>query len=1051
MKHSLFRNLLAIALLAVHLCATAEDIDLFVGLPTSTSSEADLPNVLIIIDNTANWNTTFSAEMTALAAVVGGLTPGKVRLGLMFFKNLDDNGAVNDGAYVRSAIRTLDSDTKTKFVKLVNSFTVGGDKASGGKAGLAMEEAYRYLSGQAPNYGNNKDKTDYSGNVSGTAASNAIYALPGNALSSKTGSPYNSPILSGGCAKTFIIYLSNGSAQDNNADSNRTDGVRTAYEQASFGAALSPNPIPISPSLPTDNKMDEWSRFMKKSNLGVTTYTIEAAKGSAQPGGWTALMKSVAGVSDGKYFDVSANPSSANVQAVFDKIFSEIQDVNSVFASVSLPVSVGPTGNFLNNVYIGQFRPDKDGFPRWVGNLKQYRLGFSGTDLKLLDADGSDAINSGTGFIAPCARSYWTATDTPNTYWAFKPQGTCTIAGSDVANSPDGNIVEKGAQGQKLRGTNPASRSVKTCSPTFASCTTLTSFDTTNGAITNASLGAATTAEHDDLINWARGTDLSDEDIDANTTEMRPSVHGDVVHSRPVLLNYNTDAAPEVVAFYGGNDGVLRAVNANRDGGRRIGDQVTGPTPGMEFWGFVAPEYYTNIKRIRNNTPVIKYFGSTVSGAQPKPYGIDGPISTFQGTISGAAKKFIYTTMRRGGRVLYAFDVTTPTAIALKWKKGCPNNFPATGTVDDTGCTTDFSGIGQTWSSAKILKAEGYGSGASPVIIMGGGYDTCEDADQNTCTSSSKGNKIYLLDANTGALLQTFDTDRSVIGDVVVVPDATTGYAKYVYAADLGGNIYRISGATANLPIGTTAPASTGGWSITKIAALGCAEGATSTTTCANNRKFMFAPDVVDEQNGVYSLMIGSGDREKPLAGYTSTYAVSNYFFMLKDKPEDSSWLSSESARCGANLICRESLTPVLTSGNPTATDLAGKKGWYLGLAAHEQVVTSAITVFDTITFSTHIPQTYVAGVCTPSLGTATTYSVSRVNAESVDGSTRGQTVTGGGLSPSPVAGQVQLDDGRVVPVLFGGNPRSPFEPEVPAATTTVFQPKSRVYWYIQK
>ena len=40
-------------------------------------------------------------------------------------------------------------------------------------------------------------------------------------------------------------------------------------------------------------------------------------------------------------------------------IFSEIQAVNSVFASVSLPVSVNTEGTFLNQVYIGMFRPDE--------------------------------------------------------------------------------------------------------------------------------------------------------------------------------------------------------------------------------------------------------------------------------------------------------------------------------------------------------------------------------------------------------------------------------------------------------------------------------------------------------------------------------------------------------------------------------------------------------------------------------------------------------------------------------------------------------------------
>ena len=81
----------------------------------------------------------------------------------------------------------------------------------------------------------------------------------------------------------------------------------------------------------------------------------------------------MAGVSSGKYFDVTS--SGSQIADALNGIFSEIQSVNSVFASVSLPVSVNTQGTFLNQVYIGMFRPDQDSFPRWNGNLKQYKIG----------------------------------------------------------------------------------------------------------------------------------------------------------------------------------------------------------------------------------------------------------------------------------------------------------------------------------------------------------------------------------------------------------------------------------------------------------------------------------------------------------------------------------------------------------------------------------------------------------------------------------------------------------------------------------------------------
>jgi type IV pilus assembly protein PilY1 len=39
-------------------------------------------------------------------------------------------------------------------------------------------------------------------------------------------------------------------------------------------------------------------------------------------------------------------------------------------------------------------------------------------------------------------------------------------------------------------------------------------------------------------------------------------VHGDVLHSTPVAVNYGGSTG--VVVFYGANDGVFRAINANQ-------------------------------------------------------------------------------------------------------------------------------------------------------------------------------------------------------------------------------------------------------------------------------------------------------------------------------------------------------------------------------------------------------------------------------------------------------------------------------------------------------
>lgn len=1034
MNTSILKTLLAGVLLVIQPVVQADDTDLFVGNPAATSTP---PNVLIILDNTANWNTPFAVEKQALIDVIGSLDPDEFRVGLMMFTESGGQNKGNDGGYVRAAIRPFTAANKLLYQNLVGSLDKGDDKSNGGKVAKTMEEAYLYFSAGTPHSGNQKVKADYTGNTGGgTAASNAIYALSGNALASKNATTYVSPIADG-CAKNFIIYISNGAAQDNNSDITQATNALAA-----LGGSTAE--IAISPSGSQNNPADQWARFMKQSSYGITTYTIDIDKVTTGQGpGWSALLESMANVSDGKYFDVSsaAGSSGDEIANALKTAFSEIQAVNSVFASVSLPVSVNTQGTYLNQVYVGMFRPDGNSAPRWAGNIKQYKLGYLNGTLGLQDADSSSAINNNTGFVAECARSFWTPSTTDN-YWAFKPQGQClVVSGAKNSNYPDGNVVEKGGEAYMLRNSsNAAGRTVYTCGLASCAAGTPTAFNNSN--VSASDLGVATTSERDALINWGRGQDVDDEDTDAVTTaEMRPSVHGDVVHSRPVAINYGSDTAGsrQVVVFYGANDGMLHAINGNRPDTDNT--SIGGKVPGQELWSFMPPEFYTELKRLRDNEPLVAYPGQAAITPTPLPknYGMDGPVAAYK----NGATSWIFATMRRGGRNIYAFDVSTPQTPTLLWRRGCP--YKST----DANCSTGFEGMGQTWAAPRTMTA-GYAP-TTPLLIVGGGYDSCEDTDTGTvnhsCTSSSKGRKIFVINAATGALVRAFDTDRGVVGDVVVVPDAN-GHIKYAYAADLGGNVYRISGTTGYAAVTNANPAD---WTITKIASLGCA----TPSSCSANRKFMFAPSVVADDSmspSTYYLLLGAGDREKPLSTYTATAGVSNYFFMLKDQPTVATWLTDESTNCnGSNLLCLNSLTPILTSATPTASDLNASKGWYLGLTSQEQVVTSAVTVFDTVTFSTHEPTPPAAGVCT-TLGTARVYNIDYSDASSRNDTTqRSETIVGGGLPPSPVTGMVTLDDGSTVPFLIGGDPDSPLEGGEPPLPAVAAQPKARVFWNIEK
>lgn len=1024
----------AVILAIVSTVSVAEDIDLFTGVTPPNST--DIPNILIVLDNTANWNAAFANEVNALATVLSGLKVDKFRVGLMMFTETGSGNSNPDGGYVRAAIRLMDSTNKSLYQSLVNSLDKVGDKSNGGKLGVTMAEAYYYFSGASAYAGHNKAKRDYTGNTTGTSASKAVYALSGNALSSASDSGYENPV-SSGCQKNFIIYISNGAVQDNSADTSTANSKLSA-------AGGNTAQIALSPSGSQSGAGDEWARFMARTaSTKIITYTIDVDPITTGQGpGFTALLKSMASQGKGKYFSVNSSVSSGSqIADALNQIFAEILAVNSVFSSASLPVSVNTQGTYLNQIFVGMFRPDANANPRWARNLKQYQFKPSLTnnkiELNLADADSTLAINKNTGFITQCARSFWTpATANLDTYWSFAPQGSCTaIANSEQSNTPDADIVEKGAAGYLLRAIDSTLRTVKTCDP--ASCTGLTNFDDANTSITQSLLGVANSTERTNMINWVRGKDVKDENTNGNITEMRPSAHGDIVHSRPVAVDYGGSTG--VVVFYGASDGVLHAINGNQS------SSIGTYTAGSELWSFVAPEHYGQFKRIYDNSPAITL--PSVGDSTAKPYFVDGRITAYKSNST----VWVYATQRRGGRMIYAFDVTTPTSPSLKWRQGCPN------LTNDTGCTSaSFSSIGQTWSAAVSLKSSGYVSGSTPLpmLIFGGGYDTCEDgsgtSDLNTCTAP-KGNKIFVLDANSGTLLTTLSTDRSVVGDVTVVPNNITGLAEYVYAADTGGNVYRIT-------IGSSAPSS---WTITKIASLGC-----STTSCPGgvaNRKFMFSPEVVVTPS--YNvILIGSGDREHPLLSHTTTTSVDNAFFMIKDKPSDATWWSSEAGSCQSlALACVSSLLAIDPDSTilPTDAQLEAKKGWYMPFGAagtthdKEQVVTSAIAVLGVVTFSTHTPVPTDPSVCGSNLGLARVYNLGFMNGRSV-GTTRYVPIAGGGLPPSPVAGMVTVahpttGQNITVPFVIGSSPDSPLEGASPLPIVTPVHYKSRAYWHLQQ
>ncbi|MDO8347769.1 MAG: PilC/PilY family type IV pilus protein [Rugosibacter sp.] len=555
-----------------------------------------------------------------------------------------------------------------------------------------------------------------------------------------------------------------------------------------------------------------------------------------------------------------------------------------------------------------------------------------------------------------------------------------------------------------------------------------------SGSITATLSGAGSGPTTANLINWTRGKDLwEDENLDGLLTDVRASIHGDVLHSRPVVVNYG--ASIGIVGFYGSNDGFLRAIKGG------IAD-----TEGQEKWAFVAQEFmnYSKLARLYSNSEPVRY-PNLACGISPAPtqrgYFWDGPLTAYQtadGTPSTPpSATWLYAAMRRGGRALYAFDVTDPDVPALKWRI--------------TNGTTGFSELGQTWSEPKIIKLKGISGGVAQsqlALAFGAGYDAAqEDQPTGSVRTVTMGRGVFVVDADTGAKISLLSPPAGVQGysfaaDVTPLDLDGDGYVDRIYAADTGGNVFRFD-AVQTAAIGTA-----GYWKTYHIAEVGDA----GNDGGADARKFLFAPEVVPFRDaGVLkaNILIGSGDREKPLANkksdgtsnaltcaayYSDAYygaTVTDRLFGLIDTVP----FGAVEATVNASPTTVTDLQMVnADSSNLAAFSLSSAyKGWSIllkndpagsGTPGEEKAVNQARVVGGVAFFATNTP---VApdpsqGICT-NLGEALGYAVdpfTGLPAINRDGSTSGGAATytgadyatqfaGGGLPPTVTAGVVSI------------------------------------------
>ena len=544
MKLSVLHTLTALfaAVLAVlSPSLNSADIDIF----RTNSENVEAPNVLFVLDNSANWNSNSSGvtkQQIMHEALFKFLDSMKQRfvdnpdfvginIGILVYSSgnspkggkaiqtflkiesasssaidtikarlyCNEDAFKGSGAATREAACNAQLSSEWGSVGFDESLFYGSEnlpKTNNAPMALAFNEAYLWFAGKPYQAGQQDGSQDD--------------VVDGYDPAAFNGDNYISPIDELACANNYILFISNGgpdSGENNVAESklNALGGVFAGD--------------PLSTGFHTGEEaswLDEYARYLNTNDINdqedgkqnVSVYAIDVFEALNSAGeqydpltdaedykkefGLTkpdaskhALMYNAsAGVGGGDY--LIASDADALAAALSD-VIDDILEKNSVFAAVSLPVSVNIKGTNENQIYMGIFRPSQK--PRWAGNLKLYQIGLDSITGKpiLVDGDGAPAEDTGTGFIETDARSFWTAT---STYWENIP--TLSVKRGSVAASPsdnpDGKEVERGGVAQGLREYVGTGRTVYTCT---GACSTLENFATSNSNLSFGDFDAA--------------------------------------------------------------------------------------------------------------------------------------------------------------------------------------------------------------------------------------------------------------------------------------------------------------------------------------------------------------------------------------------------------------------------------------------------------------------------------------------------------------------------------------------------------------------------------
>jgi len=905
--------------------------------------------------------------MTDLVGSIEGVNVGLMR----FSRNSNGGMVVTPIADIGPVGATGAGTQRQNFLDELNKMTPSG----GTPLSESFYEAVMYFRGQGVDYGLN--------------STDAVGSYP-SVSSSRSGNTYISPITNE-CQKNFVVLLTDGDPWSDGLNSTRKNNIDNGMTNAAVSNSNCGG---------SNNCLDEIARSIGRNDQSstldgdqfISTFTIGFDNNNALL--LDTANESLAATGEGERF--FANNATTLIDSL-NKIVASVFKTDASFSSPAVSVNAFNRAVHLDDLYFTLFKPGIGA--HWVGNFKKYKLDFF-VDVNDVDGDndtterlpfikdavGNAAVNPLTGFFADgtqgmtAAQSFWSA----------------AADGKDVGSGGAANEFEINAPRKVYTYTDTYTNNSGVFEPTAsaADLTTLVNkVDKGNAAIvdgitmlniTGLSDKITGTPRRETLLDWTSGLDVFDVNADGFTTDMRLEM-GDPLHAQPALVQYGgTTTNPDLVAYVATNDGYLHALDVDN---------------GAELFSFIPQELLSNLNELMDNN----------SGS--KTYGLDGDVVAWindaneDGTISGASEHvYLYIGMRRGGKNIYSLDVTDRNNPKLRWVI--------------KGGVGAYAKLGQTWSSINVEKIKD-GALEKTVLIFGGGYDTNQDNDAvRNATGDSVGNAVFIVDADTGALLWSggpsgntvvAEMKYSIPARIKPLDMSGDGFIDRLYAADMGGQIFRFDINNTN---GTALSGSVTGGRIADLAVNG---------SVADARRFYYPPDVAliaEKGKPAYlALAIASGYRAHP-----NDLDIQDRIYLLKDNdvynaPNPYVTLTeTDLYNATLNLVAGDGSE---AQNDAAKTALSNTQGWYIylddgtttGSWLGEKGLSEALILEGTVIVTTFVPNSGGAGQtsgCSPQSGVGKVFMMNVLDASPVIAAStdkragRNSNLKKGGIPPSP-------------------------------------------------